>query len=716
MLKQILVAAAICAISAASHAAQNSLHMPVSAAEVGSGLPTFGNINATYLNPALYTLASNFSGPTAPTSPIQYQSWFDTSTTPTTWRVYDGAQWLAIATVDTSGHVFSIPSLTIGDITLTSVNNHELVFGSGQSIRLPANGVLEFGAQQASFSSDDIDTIVMMNLAANGKSQFVVQPNGTPPAGVWANIAVNRVSGANEEHLNFLSLDTGYQITQIVTGSGAYRNLIFRNVGADTFTLDTNNNVTFQRPAAFGAAAGTVPYSALEVFDYLTVSQLTPGAADRGYRLRTSLPQAWSVNASNVNANFYVYDQTNGKFPLTIAPNTQIATFEGTADATSTTTGTIVDSGGLGVAKSLWVGGTANIAGLSTIGNLKSSTNAGQAVNFAGTTENAALFWNITAASASAQEIGASFFMTSATGAASGNGPNSAWKMAVSMQMHQTAGSGNAYVLNLSGLCDSGVGNFNCSGLEIDMNNNNVDFPEGGAGGAVGVAFSILTASTHPLAAAINIGTVNTGVGNYAFHDVLYVAPNSLTVRDYVVHDSSSAQYSYLSDGTHSAAGFEDSSTTPIGFFSTGTKTTAGFQDGSSAPYAFVQAGTNSAAGFLSAGTTPIGYYSSGTKATAGFEDNSTTSVGFAAIGTYSNAAFSAASGNKICLNGGSDCFWWDGTEITFASQPVQLQTAANGSVATALSSLGPTGSHTTVQEWIKINGTGGAVRYVPGF
>lgn len=42
-------------------------------------------------------------------------------------------------------------------------------------------------------------------------------------------------------------------------------------------------------------------------------------------------------------------------------------------------------------------------------------------------------------------------------------------------------------------------------------------------------------------------------------------------------------------------------------------------------------------------------------------------------------------------------------------------QTTANGSVATAMSSVGPTGSHTTIQEWltITINGT---TRYIPCF
>ena len=40
----------------------------------------------------------------------------------------------------------------------------------------------------------------------------------------------------------------------------------------------------------------------------------------------------------------------------------------------------------------------------------------------------------------------------------------------------------------------------------------------------------------------------------------------------------------------------------------------------------------------------------------------------------------------------------------------------ANGSVATALSALGPAGSHTTVQEWLTVQNQAGVVRYIPCF
>lgn len=40
----------------------------------------------------------------------------------------------------------------------------------------------------------------------------------------------------------------------------------------------------------------------------------------------------------------------------------------------------------------------------------------------------------------------------------------------------------------------------------------------------------------------------------------------------------------------------------------------------------------------------------------------------------------------------------------------------ANAAIATVLGSVGPTGSHTTVQEWLQVKNTAGTVRYIPMF
>ena len=46
----------------------------------------------------------------------------------------------------------------------------------------------------------------------------------------------------------------------------------------------------------------------------------------------------------------------------------------------------------------------------------------------------------------------------------------------------------------------------------------------------------------------------------------------------------------------------------------------------------------------------------------------------------------------------------------------VRIPTVANGTVATALSSVGPTSSHAAVQEWFAVKNASGTVRYIPAF
>ncbi len=65
-----------------------------------------------------------------------------------------------------------------------------------------------------------------------------------------------------------------------------------------------------------------------------------------------------------------------------------------------------------------------------------------------------------------------------------------------------------------------------------------------------------------------------------------------------------------------------------------------------------------------------------------------------------------------------SDLQYWLNTLITnintSLTSPLSLAFVANGSVATTVTSLGPTGSHTTIQEWATIPNASGVTRYIP--
>jgi hypothetical protein len=96
------------------------------------------------------------------------------------------------------------------------------------------------------------------------------------------------------------------------------------------------------------------------------------------------------------------------------------------------------------------------------------------------------------------------------------------------------------------------------------------------------------------------------------------------------------------------------------------------------------------------------------------------------ALGTLSIAAgyaavlplFTAPGGSNAAVNPGNlaDLNALVSAINSNLSIPASMTNVANGSVATAMSSLGPTGSHTTIQEWFAITTPQGNVRYVPGF
>lgn len=62
------------------------------------------------------------------------------------------------------------------------------------------------------------------------------------------------------------------------------------------------------------------------------------------------------------------------------------------------------------------------------------------------------------------------------------------------------------------------------------------------------------------------------------------------------------------------------------------------------------------------------------------------------------------------------------GNLITKSGSTTELQFlgpqswAVNSNVATTMTSLGPQGSHTTVQEWLTVVNSSGTVRYIPAY
>lgn len=95
-------------------AAEQSSYQPPTA-----GPMSMATFVATYLNPALRALATCNWGTTAPangpgSAVAAQQCWWDTSGTPYVLKWYIGGQWVAVANVNASTHITTIPGLIIG--------------------------------------------------------------------------------------------------------------------------------------------------------------------------------------------------------------------------------------------------------------------------------------------------------------------------------------------------------------------------------------------------------------------------------------------------------------------------------------------------------------------------------------------------------------------------------------------------------------------------
>lgn len=252
-------------------------------------------------------------------------------------------------------------------------------------------------------------------------------------------------------------------------------------------------------------------------------------------------------------------------------------------------------------------------------------------------------------------------------GAPSGNGPLSAFKMASAIEIIANPGSGNVYGQNIVLRLNAGVGQFSGSGLEINVDNYNQDYPTDGSGGVLSFAQQILSNSTFPVTAAIGIGSINT---NYQYNVGLYFH-TQYGAKEYTIWDRGNSAVGYRDSGTHATAGFWSSATSPYGFFANGTYATAGYRDASTTPYGIELIGTYATAalyttgkilasggelslsgarfiiggdpsndiGILNSGNTGYGYLANGAFSSAAFQDGSTSPFGIALVGTYSNSA-----------------------------------------------------------------------------
>lgn len=178
---------------------QNSLVLPTSGTL--SGLQAVTDING-----ALDTLNTKWSGAGAPATAEFGQTWLDTSTTPATLRLYDGAQWVAVGTLDGANHVWQpalAPVTSLAANTALTAADVSRTFASGAAnitVTLPQLSSVPDGAEFGFQCQNPILTV-----AASG-SEKLYGPNWWGVSSIALNHAGAAVRVKKESNTGWLLL------------------------------------------------------------------------------------------------------------------------------------------------------------------------------------------------------------------------------------------------------------------------------------------------------------------------------------------------------------------------------------------------------------------------------------------------------------------------------------------------------------------------------
>jgi hypothetical protein len=107
------IAAALTIALATARAAEQASYVTPS-----SGPMSMATFAGSHLNPALRAIATCHNGASAPANrpggaPLAYQCWIDSAVNPSLYKIYDGASWVTLGSLNTSSHAW-IPYFTSG--------------------------------------------------------------------------------------------------------------------------------------------------------------------------------------------------------------------------------------------------------------------------------------------------------------------------------------------------------------------------------------------------------------------------------------------------------------------------------------------------------------------------------------------------------------------------------------------------------------------------
>ena len=341
----------------------------------GRNTTSYGSVIAE----SFLKLLENFSNTAAPRNPIQGQLWYDTSTGVNSLKLYDGTSWVNAGGLKKGNNAPAVASSLTGDLWADTDNNQLYIFtGSAWTLVGPeySAGLLT-GANPLTVTGKDEVNYTVLQIEVQGNPIAIYSTRSFSPKSTIVGFSIIQ-PGLNLSSANIAGAGIGKYYG---TAEKAENLVVSANelpVAASKF-LRSDVSSTTNEQLIISNDKG------LRIGVTNTIDIAVSNGTGQMVNQTQGAPLDFKIkNDDGIQKNVLRIDSTEKVGINTITPAEALDVagsiqasnnliVQGTTDSTSIGTGSVKISGGVGIAKKLWVGNAVNIAGTTTSASIEPS-------------------------------------------------------------------------------------------------------------------------------------------------------------------------------------------------------------------------------------------------------------------------------------------------------------------------------------------------------
>ena len=341
----------------------------------GRNTTSYGSVIAE----SFLKLLENFSNTAAPRNPIQGQLWYDTSTGVNSLKLYDGTSWVNAGGLKKGNNAPAVASSLTGDLWADTDNNQLYIFtGSAWTLVGPeySDGLLT-GAKPLTVTGKDEVNYTVLQIEVQGNPIAIYSTRSFSPKSTIVGFSIIQ-PGLNLSSANIAGAGIGKYYG---TAEKAENLVVSANelpVAASKF-LRSDVSSTTNEQLIISNDKG------LRIGVTNTIDIAVSNGTGQMVNQTQGAPLDFKIkNDDGIQKNVLRIDSTEKVGINTITPAEALDVagsiqasnnliVQGTTDSTSIGTGSVKISGGVGIAKKLWVGNAVNIAGTTTSASIEPS-------------------------------------------------------------------------------------------------------------------------------------------------------------------------------------------------------------------------------------------------------------------------------------------------------------------------------------------------------